>query len=354
MNQVVRSGPHGASRAGAPGAQANRPGGAIVTGEAVVIGEAIAPAEAIVTGEAVAIDLRVARLGSRLVAGLIDLLAEFYILNILGALVVLVVRPEDDALVAAIFLLIYVAMVLGYPVACETLSRGRTLGKMALGLRVVRDDGGPIRFRHAFTRGLIGAVIERPGALLGLPAIVSMISSRHSKRLGDVFAGTVVLQVSVPRTVGAAPFVPSPLLGWAALLDLTGLDDGLALRARQFLSRAHTLSPQALDRLGCGLVDEVRAVVTPPPPPGTPGWAYLSAVLAERTRRAYARLAAQRPPTAPPGGFGSNAAPAWVPAPPPPGASWTGAGPRTPRPPTTGPVSAWPEQAPPSNGRSRP
>ncbi len=271
MNQVVRSGPAGTGHAGiAPGA------------------------ESIITGEAVAIDLRVARLGSRLVAGLIDLLAQLYILYILGALVVLVVRPDDDALVATTFLLIYVTMVLGYPVACETLSRGRTLGKMALGLRVVRDDGGPIRFRHALTRGLIGAIIERPGMLLGLPAIISMIASRRSKRLGDVFAGTVVLQVSVPRTVGAAPFVPPPLLGWAALLDLTGLDDGLALRARQFLSRSHALSPQALDRLGRGLVDEVRAVVTPPPPPGTPGWAYLSAVLAERTRRAYARLAGQR------------------------------------------------------------
>ncbi|KJE23764.1 putative membrane protein/domain [Frankia torreyi] len=323
MNQVVRSGPSGAGHAGAPGA------------EAIVAGEAI------VTGEAVAIDLRVARLGSRLVAGLIDLLAQLYILYVLGALVVLVVRPEDDALVAAIFLLVYLAMVLGYPVACETLSRGRTLGKMALGLRVVRDDGGPIRFRHAFTRGLIGAVVERPGPLLGLPAIISMISSRHSKRLGDVFAGTVVLQVSVPRTVGAAPFVPPPLLGWASLLDLTGLDDGLALRARQFLSRSHALSPQALDRLGRGLVDEVRAVVTPPPPPGTPGWAYLSAVLAERTRRAYARLAAQRPLAAPPG-----VAPPRAPFPPPPGASWTGTGS-----PTPGPGGAWPRQAPSLNGR---
>jgi uncharacterized RDD family membrane protein YckC len=281
MNQAVRSDPAGGRRA------------------APAVG-----AETVVTGEAVAIDLRVARLGSRLVAGLIDLLAQLYILNTLGAVVLFVVRPGDDALFAAMGLLVYITIVVGYPVACETLSRGRTLGKMAMGLRVVRDDGGPIHFRHAFARGLVGAVVERPGILLGLPAIISMLVSRTSKRLGDLFAGTVVLQVSVPRTVGAPPFVPPALLGWASLLDLSGLDDSLALRARQFLARSHALSAPALERLGSGLVDEMRAVVTPPPPPGTPGWAYLSAVLAERTRRSYARLIAQRPvgayPASPP------------------------------------------------------
>ena len=55
---------------------------------------------------------------------------------------------------------------LGYPVAMETLTRGRTLGKMALGLRVVRDDGGPITFRQALVRGLVGLALERPGLFL--------------------------------------------------------------------------------------------------------------------------------------------------------------------------------------------
>ncbi|MCK9893793.1 RDD family protein [Frankia sp. AgB32] len=287
MNQAVRSQPPGGRR------------------PAPAVG-----AETIVSGEAVAVDLRVARLGSRLVAALIDLLAQLYILGSVSSTIFLIVRPGDDALVAAITLLVYVTVLVGYPVTCETLSRGRTLGKMVMGLRVVRDDGGPIHFRHAFARGLIGAVVERPGALLGLPAIISMLSSRTSKRLGDVFAGTVVLQVSVPRTVGAPPFVPPALLGWASLLDLSGLDDSLALRARQFLSRAHALSPPALERLGSGLVGEMRTVVTPPPPPGTPGWAYLSAVLAERSRRSYARLIAQRPASAQPG---LSAAPPWTP-----------------------------------------
>jgi hypothetical protein len=185
-----------------------------------------------------------------------------------------------------------VATILGYPVACETFLRGRTLGKMVLKLRVVRDDGGPIRFRHAFTRGLVGAVAERPGALFGLPAVLAMLLSRRSKRLGDLFAGTMVIHESVPALLGAVPTVPAPLAGWVTQLDLTGLDDELTATVRGFLGRVHELSPEAKERIGAELVAQVRAVVTPPPPPGTPGWAYLSAVLAERTQRSYRRLRA--------------------------------------------------------------
>jgi uncharacterized RDD family membrane protein YckC len=246
----------------------------------------------VVTGEAVAIDLRPARLGSRVIAGLLDLLVQMVAFYLILVVAVLVVRPQDDALAAATVLVVYVATMLGYPVACETLLRGRTVGKMAMKLRVVRDDGGPIRFRHALTRGLIGAVAERPGVLFGLPAVAAMLVSGRAKRLGDVFAGTVVLHESVPSMFGMTPVVPAPLAVWVTRLDLTGLDDDLTGAARDFLGRIHELDPAARERVGRDLVAQVQAVVTPPPPPNTPGWAFLSAVLAERTRRSYERLRA--------------------------------------------------------------
>jgi uncharacterized RDD family membrane protein YckC len=246
----------------------------------------------VVTGEAVAIDLRPARLGSRMVAGLIDLVIQVFVLYGLLITALVAVNPKDDALAAATVLVVYVTTMLGYPVVCETFLRGRTIGKMVMKIRVVRDDGGPVRFRHAFTRGLIGAVVERPGALLGLPAVLAMSFSSRAKRLGDLFAGTVVVHESVPALLGAAPTVPTPLAGWVTRLDLTGLDDELTGTVRGFLGRLHELSPEARERIGAELVAQVRAVVTPAPPPGTPGWAYLSAVLAERTRRSYQRLRA--------------------------------------------------------------
>jgi uncharacterized RDD family membrane protein YckC len=247
----------------------------------------------LVTGDAVAIDLRPARLGSRMIAGLVDLVIEVFAFGTLVGFATYALQPQDSAVAATISLVAYVAAMAGYPVVCETLGRGRTIGKIFLNLRVVRDDGGPIRFRHALTRGLIGTIVERPGVLLGLPAIVAMLVSRRSKRIGDLFAGTVVLHESVPVFSGITPTVPGPLTTWVTRLDLTGLDDDLADSVRDFLGRLHELSEDARERVGAGLTAEVMAVVTPLPPPGTPGWAYLSAVLAERTRRDYARLRAR-------------------------------------------------------------
>jgi hypothetical protein len=84
--------------------------------------------------------------------------------------------------------------------------------------------------------------------------------------------------------------MPPQLAGWAAGLDLTRLPDGLALSARQFVARSDQLTDAAREELGGRLVQAVTAAVGPPPP-GTPGWAVLAAVLAERRRRESDRLA---------------------------------------------------------------
>ena len=244
----------------------------------------------VVIGEAVALDLRIAQLPSRLTAAVLDLLVMLTVYGGLTALILYAgLSDADPALTAAVTLSLLVLVFLGYPVAMETVTRGRTLGKMALGLRVVRDDGGPIAFRQALVRGLVGLVLERPGlVLLGFgPALgmtVAMFSAR-GKRIGDMAAGTVVLQERLPLRPQWTPLMPPPLAWWAPTLDLTGFDDALALSVREFLGRAGELSAAAREALAAELVDEVRARTTPDPPAGTPGWAYLSAVLAERRRR---------------------------------------------------------------------
>jgi hypothetical protein len=167
-----------------------------------------------------------------------------------------------------------------------------------MGLRVVRDDGGPIGFRHAFVRGLAGAFIERPGITLFTGAIFTMLINGKGKRIGDLLAGTVVVQERIAVRGGQVAMMPPQLSAWAATTELSGLSDELALSARQFLGRAGEMTAQAREDLGGRLVASVLAVVTPPPPPGTPGWAVLSAVLAERRRREESRLGA--PPVAAP------------------------------------------------------
>jgi uncharacterized RDD family membrane protein YckC len=266
------------------------------------------PDEQVITGEAVAVDLRLAGAGSRGIAALIDIaLATVIQLALIIVLLIIGAGTNSDAF-ATVLIVTILLVTLGYPVGMETLWRGRTVGKATMGLRVVRDDGGPIRFRHAFVRGLVGVILEKPGLTYGLAALIPMLASSRKKRLGDMAAGTIVLQERVPGRLEAPITMPPPLAGWAASLDLSAVDDGLALRMRHFLTRATQLTPDARATLEHQMVGEVTTRVGAPPP-DAPGWAVLTAVLAERRRRAFAATqpVAQAVPWAP--------SPQWVPSP---------------------------------------
>jgi RDD family len=186
-----------------------------------------------------------------------------------------------------------VLVVAGYPIIAEWVTRGRTAGKAALGLRVVRDDGGPIGFRQALVRGLAGLVLEKPGLLFPLTTLVGVATisgSAREKRIGDMMAGTVVrAERPAPQIIAPLPvWVPPPLQPWVLSLDLHRLDDRLALSTRQFVSRAHSMTPRAQVALGEELRRRVLAVTAPPPPIGTPTPALLVSVLVERRRRELA------------------------------------------------------------------
>ncbi len=247
----------------------------------------------VVTGEAVVIDVPCARFPSRAVALAIDLLVQLVLLVLLSGVAVAAAAGGalNPAALAAVALTIFVLVVVGYPVTMETLSRGRSLGKLALGLRVVSDDGGPERFRQALMRALL-AVLEI-WLTLGFLALVTSLLSASGKRLGDIFAGTFVITERMPQPRGPAaalPTMPPALAGWAATLQLSGLDDGTAETARQYLSRYYTLTPAARTDFGQRIAAAVAAQVSPPPPAGTTPPDYLSAVLAERRAREQARI----------------------------------------------------------------
>ena len=256
-----------------------------------------------ITGDGVLVELRPARLASRSLAFAVDLavmLAGFAALLLVftatGAL-----GEFDLALTATIGVVVTVSAFIVYPVTVETLTRGRSLGKAALGLRVVREDGGPIRFRHALTRGLAGFVIDFGvlSAFCGVIGLISSLVSARGRRVGDALAGTVVVRERVPRVASEPVPMPPALAGWARSLSLSQLPDPLALQARQFLQRGSELDPRVRATLGESLAAEIAACTGPPPPPGTGAEPYLSAVLAERRRREAERLQAQQAGTGP-------------------------------------------------------
>jgi uncharacterized RDD family membrane protein YckC len=242
----------------------------------------------LVTGEAVALELPAAGIAIRALSGFLDLLVAGVALYVGLFVAVLTTESADDAIVGVVMTVLVALVSVVLPTTMETLTRGRTLGKLATGLRTVRDDAGPIGFRHALTRALVGFV--EIWVMFGVPALVSGLVSSKGKRLGDYAAGTYVVRERVHLTLPPAPMMPPHLASWAAGADIARLPDGLAMAVRQFLMRAPLLSPQSRTTLGVQLRDEVVAHVAPQPPAGIHPELVLAAVIADRRRRDAIRL----------------------------------------------------------------
>jgi uncharacterized RDD family membrane protein YckC len=240
----------------------------------------------LVTGEAVALELPAASIGVRAVSGLIDVVAQSVLL-VVGFLAGSALVVDDATAGVAGILVLALVLVIG-PATLETLTSGRTLGKLAMGLRTVRDDAGPISFHHAFVRHLIGVV--EIWVTSGVPAFISSLVSSRGKRLGDYLAGTYVVRDRVPLRLPPPIQMPPYLARWAATADIAPLPDSLAVALRQLVGRAGTLSPDARQRLVTDAVTQVGPLVSPPPPGGTHPEDFLAAVAAERRRRDELRL----------------------------------------------------------------
>ena len=295
----------------------------------------------LVTGEAVVLQVRIARMPTRALACAIDVALQGVVLVVLVSLLAgfLLGSESSEALAVALIFIVVLLVAVGYRVLMETLTRGRTIGKMVLGLKVVRDDGSSIRFRHALVRTLMWFFVDFAPWFAACPGIVSSLMNKQGKRIGDMVAGTVVIRERHQPMASPPLFVPGHLVQWAQSLELSRLSDDLANSARDYLARYTDLLPGAQIALGDALAARMAAVTAPAPPVPIIAPAYLSAVLAERRRRELIRLSTHRPaqtgpftnpsyavpagPFTPPSPYGAQApipAPSpFIPPPPPPG-----------------------------------
>ncbi len=245
-------------------------------------------AQAIVTPEAVVLDLERAGLASRTIAILIDVLALAAVVVALALIAAVTVLAVDTgagiaALVALTSLLTVVAWFTGF----ETLWRGRTPGKAAMGLRVVSADGTAVRFQQAFLRAAVG-LVDFVLVPVGCVAIVSVLVSKRDQRLGDMAAGTLVVRErAASAAVAPAWFQPPP--GWeryAASLDVGALDDRTYELVRSYLLRVHELEGNAREHLAVRLANPVATRIGHVPPPYVHPHLFLLCVAAEwqRTR----------------------------------------------------------------------
>lgn len=148
------------------------------------------------TPEGVSLSVVLAGLGSRFVAYLIDFLIQIVVFIAF----VLIVRTADSGGGETSKLVISGAVALfafldffGYFVVCEMLMSGRSIGKRANGLRVVRADGGPVGFWASAVRNAMRLIdmLPYPACLVGS---VMILATTRNQRLGDLAGGTVVIR----------------------------------------------------------------------------------------------------------------------------------------------------------------
>ena len=218
------------------------------------------------TPENVAFGYLIAGIGSRFLASLLDTLIVGLLQIVILVVLTLVIRAFDSsafadqisAWVYAMFGLVAAIFYWGYYVFFEMLWNGQTPGKRWVGLRVIRSDGTPITLSEALIRNLARLVDFLPAAY-GI-GIVTMFIDKQSRRLGDLAAGTLVVQdrapitmqdLAVKRTVHLRPWANVSLEGFP-VERLTNNDLSLIenfLLRRDQLTHRESLAIQILNTL---------------------------------------------------------------------------------------------------------
>jgi uncharacterized RDD family membrane protein YckC len=246
----------------------------------------VSAVDGIVTPEAVVLQFESAGLASRMLALTVDLALQFVLVMmvVLGTLA-LVAGTALGGIGAALLYISLFLIVFGYPAAMETLWRGRTLGKAALGLRVVTIEGAPITFRHAAIRSIFAAIdVYATSAVVG---VIAMLLTRRNQRLGDLVAGTIVLRERTSaKSLAPVRFtVPPGLEAYTATLSTAALEHADYGAVRSFLLRASGLAPHIRAHLASQLAAPLAARLRTTPPPQVDPETFLVCIAAAFQRR---------------------------------------------------------------------
>lgn len=125
-----------------------------------------------------------------------------------------------------------------YSLVAESLMQGQTVGKRILKIRVLKIDGYQASFADFFIRWLF-ALVE-VALFLGSAALISIISSKYSQRLGDFAAGTAVIternKMNISHTIlEELSYTYQPLFSQAEVLLFSDQD---AQTIKNYLAQA--------------------------------------------------------------------------------------------------------------------
>ena len=229
------------------------------------------------TPEGIELQLRLAGAASRYIARGIDLALQLTLIALLFIVTLVIGGVAGGVLIsgwaAAGFIVSFFAVFYFYNVLFEVLAQGRTPGKRATHLRVVREQGTPVDLPASLVRNLLRLIDE---LLFGLPALVAILLTKHNQRLGDLAAGTLVIREaptpsahpdSLPQaTARTAAGQAIETSGW----DLSAVSAEELTAIRRFLERRGTLERHARRELAHRLEQGLRAKVAGAPPTQDP------------------------------------------------------------------------------------
>jgi uncharacterized RDD family membrane protein YckC len=240
----------------------------------------------ITTPEGVELDLQLAGLGSRFMAQLLDLLIKSMSILLIALTLSIAGLTGVAIMLPAFFLVVY-----AYDVVFETFANGRTPGKMASRLRVVRVGGEPVDFMSSAIRNVLRLIDGIP--LSYIPGVISILATKRNQRLGDLAAGTIVIHeepvaLPPPQAPGMPPPPPpgAPPPGWqpGPVWDVSQVSADELSAVRSFLERRWDLEWDARGRLALQLADALWPKVAGATP-GLPPEQFLEQLAQQKAQR---------------------------------------------------------------------
>lgn len=222
------------------------------------------------TPELVRIDLELAGVGSRFLAGVVDSLLQTLVILGLGLALGLfrtLMTGDTTRLLTSGGILLFSSLliIIAYYMIFELTWGGQSPGKRMAGLVVVRDDGGPIGLTESAVRNILRIVDLLP--VYYTLGMISILVTRKCKRLGDLAAGTIVVKVrryEAPEAVEPTESVPTALeqrqdpLVTQAMIHIASLSPQEVDTLRRFIERRDELTVESRRQVAERLAEGFR------------------------------------------------------------------------------------------------
>lgn len=223
--------------------------------------------------------------GSRSAAYVVDAIILLFSVQILTNLFFMIFAlPFGPQWAAAISGLIVFALFNGYFILFEWLFSGQTPGKRVIGIRVIKQGGYALSFFDVLLRNLMRIVDFLP-ALYGV-GVASLMLTRRCQRLGDIVAGTLVVQQEALSSHNLLPVIPEAVEGGIVFSpgQLSAVPGKLIDLAVEFFTERERLASRYRQQIAVELSDLVSRLGGIELQPGQSAESFLAAVIRQSGR----------------------------------------------------------------------